>query len=95
MSYFINEHVKKLIVIDIERYYIEYSNGVKIWYLNGQRHREDKPAVISGNYQVWYFNGQRHREDGPALINGNYQEWWLHGIRYDEETYDKKLKELK
>jgi len=33
--------------------------GTKRWYLNGQIHREDAPAVewIDG-YKVWYYHGQ-------------------------------------
>ena len=49
-------------------------NGDKCWYLNGQRHREDGPAIesASGN-KHWFVNDQRHREDGPAVeyANGN------------------------
>lgn len=61
-------------------------SGTQRWYLNGQLHREDGPAVIwaDGN-QEWYRNGLRHREDGPALIyaNGN-QEWFRNDRRHRE-----------
>ena len=54
------------------------------WYLNGQLHRTDGPAVIWTNgAQSWYLNGQRHREGGPAEIwaNGS-QFWYLNGQRH-------------
>ena len=94
MSYFVKNDIKKFIVINNERYCIEYLNGAKYWYLNGQLHRENGPAVIDGNYQAWWFNGQLHREDGPAVIDGDCQMWWLNGIKYSKEEYYKKLKEL-
>ena len=50
------------------------------YYLNGQLHREDGPAVDLFNYtsKLWYLNGKRHREDGPAVeyFEGD-KEWWL------------------
>ena len=45
-----------------------YPDGTKMWYLNGQRHREDGPAIECANGEKeWYLNNQRHREDGPAV----------------------------
>ena len=36
------------------------ANGDKEWYLNGQLHREDGPAVEYANGdKYWYLNGQR------------------------------------
>lgn len=42
-------------------------DGSKKWYLNGERHREDGPAIewASGS-KKWYLNGELHREDGPT-----------------------------
>jgi hypothetical protein len=36
------------------------NNGVKIWHLNGKRHREDGPAIeyVDGK-KVWYLNDKR------------------------------------
>ena len=44
------------------------SDGSKSWYLNGQRHREDGPAII-GSYgtKAWYINGETY----------NYVDWYL------------------
>ena len=41
-----------------------YDDGSKYWFLNGQLHREDGPAIET-NYgtKQWFLNGQRHRED--------------------------------
>jgi hypothetical protein len=56
-----------------------YPNGTQEWRLNGNRHREDGPAIIRPDgTQVWYLNDKRHREDGPAIIWSNgTKEWWL------------------
>ena len=63
-----------------------WSDGTKEWYLNGQRHREDSPAIeyANGN-KKWYLNGKLHREDGPAVecADGS-KEWWLNGRRATE-----------
>ena len=45
-----------------------YDNGTKKWYLNGQLHRTDGPAIEwADGSKFWYLNGKRHREDGPAI----------------------------
>ncbi len=39
-------------------------NGDKIWYLNGQRHREDGPAIeYADGYKIWYLEGNHYTED--------------------------------
>jgi hypothetical protein len=54
-------------------------DGTKEWFLNGEFHREDGPAVewIDGS-KFWYKDGKEHREDGPAVEwhDGN-KEWFL------------------
>ena len=57
------------------------ANGDQAWYVNGQRHRLDGPAVISAaGTQEWWVNDQRHRPDGPAIIGAaGTQEWWVNG----------------
>ena len=53
------------------------------YYLNGNFHREDGPAVIYDNsYQAWYLNGKYHRTDGPAVEWGEAREWCLNGEFY-------------
>jgi hypothetical protein len=62
----------------------EDSYGNKRWYLNGNLHREDGPAVeykIGTN--LWYINGYLHRDDGPAeeYYFGD-KHWWANGFRH-------------
>ena len=47
---------------------IEYANGTKRWYQNGELHRENGPAIeYTDGHKEWCQNGQRHRIDGPAI----------------------------
>jgi len=64
-----------------------YPNGDKVWYLNGEHHREDGPAVEWANgHKVWCLNGKRHREDGPAIeyASGD-KEWYLNDKLHRED----------
>ena len=68
---------------------IVYPNGDKGWYLNGQRHRLDGPALETADgRKYWYLNGQLHRLDGPAIewANGR-KRWFLNDKEYTEEEY--------
>jgi hypothetical protein len=59
-------------------------NGTKEWYLNGQLHREDGPAVewLNGS-MFWYLNDKPHRTDGPAREwSTGIKEWYLNGQRH-------------
>jgi hypothetical protein len=63
--------------------------GNKRWYLNGEWHREDGPAVEGTNgTKQWFLHGKRHREDGPAYVSrgGRTRLWWLHDEPVDPET---------
>ncbi|MDE1834271.1 MAG: hypothetical protein KGH64_02950 [Candidatus Micrarchaeota archaeon] len=65
---------------------MECANGGKVWYLNGQRHRADGPAIeYASGHKAWYLNGQCHRTDGPAveLANGG-KVWYLNGQQVTE-----------
>jgi len=56
-------------------------NGTTRWFLNGERHRTDGPAIEDANGdKYWYLNGKRHREDGPAIewADGD-KGWYLNG----------------
>ena len=73
-----------------------FPDGTKFWYLNGQRHREDGPAIEYANgHKSWYRNGQRHREDGPAIERANGdKEYWIKGQRVlsqQEQEYQQRL----
>src|ERR1700691_2444848 len=51
---------------------VEDGYGTIVYYLNGELHREDGPAVIWKDGRFKYFlNGKIHREDGPAAIHLN------------------------
>jgi hypothetical protein len=40
---------------------VEYEDGSKGWFLNGNHHRADGPAVEwADGTKVWYLNGERH-----------------------------------
>jgi len=53
--------------------------AIECYYNNGQKHRENGPAVIiynndgGVNISHYYLRGVRHREDGPAIIVQNKQ----------------------
>jgi hypothetical protein len=57
------------------------ANGTKEWYLNGQLHRTDGPAMEwADGDKEWWLNGQLHRTDGPAVGDTNGDKyWWLNG----------------
>ena len=41
-----------------------FEDGSRCWYLDGERHREDGPAVeFSNGNKVWYLNGERVTEE--------------------------------
>jgi N-acetylneuraminic acid mutarotase len=69
-----------------------YDDGDKEWYLNGNLHREDGPAIEYDNGdKYWYLNGKLHREDGPACeYSDEYsddgdKEWYLNGKLHRED----------
>ena len=69
------------------RSYIEWADGDKVWYLNGNLHRVDGPAIEWANgTKEWYLNCKRHREDGPAIewANGT-KAWYLNGKHHRED----------
>ena len=59
----------------------------KIWYLNGQLHREDGPAIeCEDGHKEWYIHGKCNREDGPAIEGAyGYNAWYLNGKRHRED----------
>jgi len=89
--------IEKIIENGIE-YKIEIDvNGDKHWYLNGQRHREDGPAIedVNGS-KYWYLNNKFHREDGPAIewADGS-KSWYLNGKAYSEQEYWEEIENRK
>ena len=66
-----------------------FEHGDKEWYVNGNYHRTDGPAIEWANgHKEWWLHGQRHREDGPAIefVNGN-KYWFLNGNEYTEDEF--------
>jgi hypothetical protein len=52
---------------DMQPEIIEFSNGDKIWFLDGKISRTDGPAVVrTDGTNIWYLNGVLHRTDGPS-----------------------------
>ena len=64
-----------------------YPSGNKHWFLNGERHREDGPAIERANgTKEWFLNGEHHREDGPAVEYANgTKAWWLNDKLHRED----------
>jgi hypothetical protein len=60
---------------------VSTESGSKMWFLDGERHREDGPAVVLRNgHKVWYLHGKKHRTDGPAIEwNDGQLCWYLFG----------------
>ena len=58
--------------------------GTKRWFKNGQRHREDGPAVeYADGFKAWYENDRLHRLDGPAVEYADgLKRWWVNGKSY-------------
>lgn len=63
------------------------------WYLNGELHREDGPAVTTVEGDCWYMrNGLIHREDGPAVTYSfGTMFWFLDGEQLTEEEFNEKM----
>ena len=64
-----------------------YEDGTKEWYLNGELHRIDGPAIeCADGSKQWYLNGKLHRTDGPAIERASgTKEWFLNGERHRED----------
>jgi hypothetical protein len=80
---------------------IEYTvkvseDGDRHWYLNGERHREDGPAIEYANGdRFWYLHGKLHRTAGPAVeFADGTPYWFLHGNQVTEEAVMNPAKEL-
>ena len=68
---------------------IEYADGTKFWFQNGQCHRTDGPAIEwSYGTKSWWQNGQYHRTDGPAIERADgYKFWYINGEGMTEEEF--------
>ena len=51
--------------------------GTRWWYLNGELHNEDGPAVETYlGYKEWRLHGKLHNENGPARVcQDGFKRW--------------------
>ena len=70
------------------KYEDEY--GEVYWYKDGERLREDGPAIEGLNgYREWWVAGQLHREDGPAIMYGEqYKAWYIRNRQKSEQEFN-------
>ena len=53
---------------------VEWNNGTKSWYQNGNRHRTDGAAVEYANgYKEWFINGRMVSEADFNQLVGQYE----------------------
>lgn len=51
--------------------------GTKKWYLNGELHREDGPAIeYTNGTNAWWQHGKCHRIGAPAAEHANGDKYW-------------------
>lgn len=54
-----------------------WSDGSKVWYLDGKRHRTDGPAVEHATgYKAWRLYDKLHRIGGPAVEYTSGDKYW-------------------
>jgi hypothetical protein len=55
---------------------VEYKNGHKQWWINGELHRINGPAIeipyTKWQYNEWWINGQRLSPEKETVLN----RWW-------------------
>ena len=75
----------KLAIWDKQVFFVS-RYGDKCWYLNGQRHRVNGPAIeYADGTKRWYLNDKLHRENGPAVEYADGEKWWwLNGLLHRE-----------
>lgn len=55
----------------------------KLFFMRGELHREDGPAVIrEDGTKAWYQNGKSHRVNGPAVIREDGAKFWYINGKY-------------
>ena len=64
-------------------------NGDKYWWLDGNLHREDGPAIeYNDGDKEWWLDGNLHREDGPAYERADgSKHWYLNGEWVTKEEH--------
>tara|TARA_R110000822_G_scaffold139699_6_gene277288 strand:+ start:2251 stop:2613 length:363 start_codon:yes stop_codon:yes gene_type:complete len=71
----------------MKEYKVKVTNSETEWFnLNGERHREDGPAVeYTNGDKYWFINGKLHRGDGPAIEFANGDKYWYINGQYHRE----------
>ena len=71
----------------------EDEEGTKYWVLNGERHREDGPAVewVDG-YKEWYLNGKALTEEEHKKATRKHKEYTVSEL---EEKLGENIKIVK
>ena len=66
--------------------YWKDEDGDKLWFVDGELHRENKPALIytSGD-RYWFRKGLLHRKDGPACDTRFRKEWHINGLLHRKD----------
>jgi len=64
-------------------YTVQVTADCTKWYLTGNLHREDGPAIERADGTVWYRYGYVHRTDGPAIeYTDGTKMWYIDGKRH-------------
>ena len=88
-----SEHVARIIDTMAEQPTCKtLSDGSKEWYVDGELHRTDGPAIERADgSKSWYVHGELHRTDGPAIeAPDGYKAWWLDGEPLTEAEHAKR-----
>jgi hypothetical protein len=74
----------------------EHDILVSYWYIHGQRHRIDGPAILwdDGAY-CYYRNDELHRTDGPAVVWEGFKKWFINGEKIDCKDNEEFLRIVK
>ena len=72
----------------MKEYIVKVKEDRTCWFnLEGQRHRENGPAVeYSNGDKSWWMNGKRHREDGPAVEWPDGSKFWYLNAKLHREN---------
>ena len=66
--------------------FVKDSDGTKIWFFEGKRHRLDRPAYEDAHgTKQWYINGKLHRIGGPAIER---PDGYIDNINKTKEEHD-------
>jgi hypothetical protein len=75
---------------------VEYTNGNRIWYIDGKRHKTDGPAMVfADGSREWYVNGEPHRVDGPAMEHASgHKSWCIDGTFLTSREFNELIKQI-